>query len=234
MAIESTVQRLSPGAQVILFDLDMSAIGGGVFRFIQGTINDAPVRWKGNVYTAVPIEASGFEWNGQGSLPTPRLSMGTITIVTAAIQSFDDLRGCRVVRWRTFAQYLDGMPEADSSYHFRPEVYYIERKTSLNTRKKMVEWELAAASDLHGRSIPRRVALRNVCPFTYRQWQGASFSYFNATCPYNGSRMFTRTGDATGDPAQDNCGKAFSDCQKRFGFGNPLPYGGYPGVGRVR
>jgi lambda family phage minor tail protein L len=167
-------------------------------------------------------------------LPEPTLSMGTITIVTAAIQSFDDLRGCRVVRWRTFAQYLDGMPEADSSYHFRPEVYYIERKTSLNTRKKTVEWKLAAASDLHGRSIPRRVALRNVCPFTYRQWQGATFTYFNATCPYDGPRMFTRTGDPTGNPALDDCGKAFSDCQKRFGIGNPLPYGGYPGVGRVR
>lgn len=235
MAIESTVQRLSPGAQVILFDLDLSPIGGtGVFRFVQGDINSNPVRWKGNVYTSVPIEAKGFEWNGQGALPTPSLSLGTITIALAAIQAFDDLRGCRVVRWRTFAQYLDGMPEADSSYHFRPEVYYIERKTSLNTRKKTVEWELAAASDLHGKSIPRRVALRNVCPFTYRKFGGGGFSYLNATCPYDGPNMFTREGTPTADPSKDDCGKGFNDCHKRFGRGNPLPFGGFPGVGRVR
>ena len=234
MTIEGVVQRLAPGAQVILFDLDMAPIGGGVFRFSPGPIGDQPVRWKGNVYTSIPIEATGFEWTGQGSLPTPTLSMGTTNIVTAAIQAFDDLRGCRVIRWRTFAQYLDGQVEANSNYHFRPEVYFIERKSELNTRKKTVSWELSAASDLHGKSIPRRIALRNVCPFTYRVWGGGGFNYLNATCPYNGCLYFKRNGDQTGNPAEDDCAKGFSDCVKRFGQGAPLPYGGYPGVGRTR
>lgn len=231
--ITQTVQKLSPGAQIVLFDLDMAPIKGGVFRFTPDINGSESVRWKGNIYSPLPIEAKGFEWNGQGALPSPTLSMALPNIVLGAVQSFRDLIGCRVVRWRTFVQYLDGMSEADGGQHFKPEVYFIERKVELNTRKKTIEWELATANDLQGKSIPRRTALRNVCPFTYRTWQGGGFSYLNATCPYNGGLYFDRNGNPVA-ASQDECGKGFSDCLKRFGQSAPIPYGAFPGVGRVR
>ena len=45
--------------------------------------------------------------------------------------------------------------------------------------------------------------------------------------------MFDADGNPVDDPALDRCGGRLSDCKKRHGENNPLPFGGVPGAGLV-
>ncbi|EHM37547.1 hypothetical protein HMPREF0454_04721, partial [Hafnia alvei ATCC 51873] len=41
-------------------------------------------------------------------------------------------------------------------------------------------------------------------------------------------------GQPVDDPSQDKCGGLLSDCKKRFGENNPVPFGGFPGAALIR
>jgi lambda family phage minor tail protein L len=232
MPLQHDVQSLQPGDLVILFDLDLAKLGGGVLRFVPGNLGDAEVRWRGNAYKPVPVQAQGFERTGRGQLPTPTMTIAATDIVVASMLTFDDLRGCRVVRWRTFKHYLDGQPQADPNVFFPLDIYEVERKSNHDTKSGTIEWELSASMDQQGKMVPGRIMTQDYCPWRYRHWNGTGFDYSNAECTYHGNASFKANGDPTSDPSQDRCGKKFSDCQKRFGATNPLFYGGFPGISR--
>ncbi|NDV20821.1 phage minor tail protein L [Pseudodesulfovibrio sp. JC047] len=232
MTISNDVQKSSPGVLVELFDLDATAIGGEVQHFIKGTKDSQPVTWKGNIYIPLDLESDGFEMNAQGSLPRPTLRVSHVnTAFIGMVEECDDLIGATLTRWRTFSRYLDTAPEADSNAHFAPDIYRVDQLTEQN--KLYVEWELAAAMDHEGRKLPGRQILRDVCTHRYRVWNGSSFDYSKATCPYTASTYFDHAGVSTADPAKDRCGKRLSDCELRFP-GEPLPTRAFPGVGRLR
>lgn len=230
MSIASDAQKLVPGALVSLFDIDMTNLNGGILRYAPGALENKAIRWRGNTYISLPIAADGFEVAGRGQLPTPTLTIAKDTLIAAAVITFDDLRGAKVIRWRTFFQYLDGEPGADPNAHFAPDIFKIDRKTKQN--KAMIQWELSADIDQQGKMIPGRVFTRGHCSWIYRFAVGnGSFSYSQSphACPYTGNRYFETSGNPTSDPSKDHCGKRLSDCQKRFSP-NPLPYGGAPGI----
>ena len=111
--IISDVNGLEPGELIDLFELDMStgtaAASVPIFRWHSGyNENLQEIVWQGNRYSAFPIEADGFEWSGAGSIPKPTLTVANITsLLSSAIDSYDDLVGSKVTRKRTFAKYLD-------------------------------------------------------------------------------------------------------------------------------
>ena len=111
--IISDVNGFEPGELIDLFELDMStgvaASTEPVFRWHAGyNENLQEIVWQGNRYSAFPIEASGFEWSGKGSLPRPTLTVANITsLLSGVLSSYDDLVGSKVTRKRTFAKYLD-------------------------------------------------------------------------------------------------------------------------------
>jgi lambda family phage minor tail protein L len=53
------VQKLEPSAEVVLFELDITSIGGSILRF-HGYTQIGVITWQGNEFTAWPIEATGF------------------------------------------------------------------------------------------------------------------------------------------------------------------------------
>ncbi|MNJ74594.1 Phage minor tail protein L [compost metagenome] len=57
--------------------------------------------------------------------------------------------------------------------------------------------------------------------------------YRGPDCNYTGAKMFDADGNPVDDPALDRCGGRLSDCKKRHGENNPLPFGGVPGAGLV-
>ena len=73
-AITSEIQKLAPSAVIELFVLDLSLFGQGPVRFHAGT-NALLQRvvWQGHAYEAFPIQVEGFEFNGGGQVPRPRL-----------------------------------------------------------------------------------------------------------------------------------------------------------------
>lgn len=235
MTIEEKKQLLTPGRRIELFDWDATSIGGSTYNFVSGYAEDQPLMWRGLAYTPIPIKASGFEVNGQGSLPTPKLQISNILLLPGTIISAQgDPLGAKITRWVTFSDFLDDGPTPSEDEHFIPQVFYIERKSMQN--RIYVEFELASAMDHHGRQLPKRQVVRDTCPLIYRRWDAgvSAFDYSDATCPYAGSTYFKANGDATANPSEDACGKRLGECRKRFGRSTPLPFGSYPAAARIR
>lgn len=227
MSISAAIQELEPGAIIELFELELD---GETLRFHAGT-NELfePVTWAGNQYLPLPIQAEGFEVNGSGQVPRPRLRVANIDgIISQALQDGQDLTGCKVTRRRTLARYLDavnfpgGNPTADPLAELVPDVFYIDRKTAEN--KAIVEFELSTAMDMVGVRLPKRQIIQNSCPWEYR----------SSECGYAGPAVADILDAPTDDMARDQCGKRLSSCRMRWGEANVLPYGGFPAAGLVR
>lgn len=222
-------------AKVELWTLDLTPLDGALLHFSLGQVDDQPVAFAGKTYPPIPIEADGFEWSGQGPMPTPRLRISNINLVMSGlVQEFRDLVGATVTRLRTLERFLDGQPTADPTAHWPLDVYRVERKLGQN--KQAIEWELAAAMDQEGRKVPGRQVTR-LCDQRYRVWDPATaaFDYSRATCPYVGAQSYDRFGNTVISGADDICSKQLEGgCKVRFGEEAILPFRGFPGVARVR
>jgi len=187
--------------------------------------------YNGNSYIPIAFEAEGFEWNGQGSLPQPRIKVSNVNkILLSAVIGVNDLLGATFTRIRTFRKFLDDGVSPDPSAIYPKEIYTITRKAVHN--KIYIEFELGASIDQEGVMIPARLCLRNLCTHRYRVWDAdtGAFDYTNATCPYTELASFTKTNVFTSTSSEDKCGKNLDSCRLRFG-NNPLPTRAFPGIG---
>lgn len=226
--IQAEIQSLSPTALIELFVLDTTALEGGtITRFHSGVNqNRGPIVWQGHEYLPLPFEAEGFDLDGQGDLPRPKIRVANIQgLFSALIADSEDLIGCRLTRKRTFARFLDAVnfpnkknPEADPDQHLDDELWFIDRKTSED--RYLIEWELASAFDLDGVKIPLRQVIQNYCPWRYR----------DANCGWDGA-FYDKDNNPTGNGSKDYCSKTMAACKARFKEGL-LPFGGFPGVVR--
>ena len=216
---------------VELFVLDLALFGQGPVRFHAGTnALQQRVVWQGYAYESFPIEVEGFEFNGNGQVPRPRLRVANVTgAITALVLTYQDLVGAKITRKRTLAKYLDSAnfsgvvnPTADPLAEFADDIYYVDRK-SRETRDD-VEFELAASFDLEGVTLPRRQIVQNICPWRYR----------GSECGYTGASYFNSNDQTVSSSSQDVCGKRLASCQARFGQNAELPFGGFPAAGLIR
>lgn len=227
-------QKLEQTAVIILFELDLTSINEGILRFTAGSVNGAPVQFGGYSYYPAPIEADGFDINGQGQAPEPTLKLSVMNNqLSQMIRTSDDLVGMKVTRIITFRTFLDDGDTPDATATMPPDVYYIDRKNSIDSRE--VEFTLSASFDQRGYKIPGRQVIRDTCTHFYRTWDANAkqWRYASATCPYTGSKMFNNAGGRVYDKAKDVCGKRLKDCESRFGKNNELPFYGFPGAGRL-
>ncbi|SNS83925.1 MULTISPECIES: phage minor tail protein L [unclassified Azospirillum] len=235
-ALRADSQRLTPGRRVHLYELDMGVFGLGVERFCADSEETAPVKFRGYEFPPVAIQASGFEYSGQGSVPTPRLTVSLInTVFNALVNDYDDLIGARLTRLRTFAHFLDGGAQADPHAVLMPDIYYVERKVVSDG--VTIEWELSPSVSYQSRMLPARQVFRDTCTHTYRRWdaQAGSFDNSKASCPYAGNKYFTYDGTPTSNPAEDRPSKQLTTCcKRRFGDDAVLPTRAFPGVARIK
>lgn len=229
-SVASDVQKLAPGSIVEVFTLDATSLGGSIYNFHAGTneLNSAIVL-NGVTYSMWPIEASGFELKSNGTLPTPSMKVANITgMIGSLCNDYDDLVGAKVIRKRIFAKYLDAInftggvnPSADPNARFPDEIWFVERK--VNENNIFIEFSLSSAMDVEGVKLPRRQIIANCCTFKYR----------SSECGYAGTNYFDLT-DAPTTYENDACSKRLAACKLRFGTYAELPFGGFPGAGRVR
>lgn len=233
MSIKTDIQMPYAGDKVELFELDVTALGGSVHRFCSSVKESQSVVWQGNIYSPMPVMASGFDVVGGGKLPTPTLHLSDgFGIFRAMVREYNDLVGAKLTRTVTFRRYLDGEPDADPAAHFPLDIYYVDRKSKQAGVE--LEWQLAALMDQQGKMLPGRIVLKNICDYVYRLWDPleVAFDYSAATCPYTGTRYFDKTGAAC-LRAEDDCGHHLADCVLRY-VRLPLPFHGFPGVANVR
>lgn len=192
-----------------------------IYRFCNWSqVNGSDVAYQGETYTALPLEATGFERNTSGQLERPSIAFANVGLaITALTNTYEDLIGASVSRIRTLTTYLDGQPGADPDAYWGPDTWVIEQKT--NETKLAITFQLAVAFDLEGRSLPARRLLREQCQWTYRS---------NIGCHYSDSNYWDVNDNPVGSLAQDACGKRLTSCQLRFGNTSRLPFGGFPGL----
>lgn len=168
LEVNAELTNLTADALVTLYVLDATEIGGELLFFYPGTDdNHGSVLWQGNLYVALPMEAAGFEYKGEGSPPRPSITFGNVAgMFSGLVLAFDDMIGAKLVRKRTFARYLDGQPTADPTQALPDEVFFFERKATEN--KFAVQFELGTTLDIEDTSLPARVIHSNLCAWIYR------------------------------------------------------------------
>lgn len=191
--------KSSPFAIIELYELHLVQDLHGsneTVRFHSGvnqTLPSGDVIWQGNPYQALPIEVEGFEYNGSGQLPRPKVrvanlfgSISALLLSVNEITNGNDLTGAKFIRIRTLSRFLDSInfaggvnPYGTPSNEEMPrEIYYIDRKAT--ETKDLVEFELAAAFDLAGVRSPKRQCIANICQWEYR----------GPECGYTGANYF--------------------------------------------
>ena len=179
-AVFSNLQSVNPSAIIELFTLQLNtALHGAntIYRFHAGSNLNAngQIVWNGNAYLRFPVQASGFAFQ-KGQLPSPKISISNATGLISAIllsvnetTTGNDLTGATVTRIRTLAKFIDAAnfadgtnATADPTAEFPQEVYSIDRKAT--ETREIVEFELAAPTDLAGVRIPKRQCTRSIFP----------------------------------------------------------------------
>ncbi|MFI3039349.1 phage minor tail protein L [Atlantibacter hermannii] len=248
--INSDYQKLEPGDTVRLFSVDGTAFGvGEVMRFHSHSIPHSEAEilaaggdesklaaksiwWQDQEYKAWPCEIEGTEKSTGGESAQPVLRVANLDgSVTALCLAYDDMLQAKVSIHDTLAQYLDarnfpgGNPTADASQE-KIQVWYIDAKTSETS--EVVEFALSSPMDLQGLMIPTR-QLHSLCTWCirnkYRTGDG---------CDYAGMRYFDKNNNPVDDPSRDECNGTLTACKLRFGEGNELPFGGFPGTSLIR
>ena len=176
----SDLQPINPSAIIELYTLQLSNTLHGdttIYRFHSGSNMNAngKIIWAGNEYLRFPIQATGFAFQ-KGQLPRPKIIISNATGLISAIllsvnetTTGNDLTGATVTRIRTLAKFIDAAnfadgnnPTADNTAEFPQEIYSIDRKSTEN--REIVEFELAAPTDLAGIRIPKRQCTRSIFP----------------------------------------------------------------------
>ena len=187
-AVFNDLQSINPSAIIELFKLQLStAIHGAntTYRFHSGSNLNAnnKIVWKTEEYLRFPIKAEGFAFQ-KGQLPRPKLlvsnagnvgsslaglSISAILLTVNETTPGNDLTGATLTRIRTLAKFIDAAnfangqnADADPNAEFPQEIYFIDRKSS--ETRELVEFELAAPTDLAGVRIPGRQATRSELP----------------------------------------------------------------------
>ena len=109
----SELQKINPSNIVELFQLqlDTTIHGANTIYYFHNGVNEnnnSNLIFNNVEYTKMPIEATGFEFNGK-QLPRPRLRISNIlgTFTTILLTLPQGLEGAKVTRIRTLQRYID-------------------------------------------------------------------------------------------------------------------------------
>lgn len=250
MSLHADYQKLEPGDEIRLFEIDGSVFNMGDILYFHGyniphteaeifaaggdesKLPAKSIWWQGTEYKAWPCELEGIESSTSGSDAQPTLRVGNINgSISALCLYYDDLAQARVTIRETQKQYLDSRNFSEENSTADPtqekrHLYFIDTK-SLET-DELVEFTLSSPMDLQGVLIPTR-QYHSLCTWCirnkYRSGDG---------CDYAGTRYFDKNNKPVDDPSKDVCNGTLSACKLRFGDNNELPFGGFPGTSLIR
>lgn len=236
-AVERELYSLEPSAIIELFQLHLTAEINGVdlvYYYHAGTNElSQDIVFGGITYSAVPIEADGFEVTTKGTLPRPKMRIGNANGAISSLLSVYNPLQAEVRRIRTCKKFLDAVnfeggvnATADPTALFNGgyESWYIDRVSAENP--ELVEFELIGKLDLTNLRIPGRQVVEHC------QWK-----YKSGECGYKPGKMFNLQNQEVFNPAEDQCAKNLTACELRFPKGEGigpkddlLPFGGFPGA----
>ena len=178
----SEIQKINPSSIIELFVLQLdTALHGAntIYRFHAGSNLNAngEIVFAGNSYLRFPIEATGFAYQ-RGQLPRPKVTISNATGLISSIlvsvnqvTAGNDLTGATFTRIRTMARFLDAvnfpgntnpLGTPDPTAEFKRQIFIVDRKSTEN--REVVEFELAASTDMAGVRAPKRQCTRALFP----------------------------------------------------------------------
>lgn len=176
-SVNQEATSLTPSTLVTLITVDSTFLGGSIYRFHDGTTNNnQPLVFNGLVYEAFPFKLEGFEIDGKGSLPRPKITLANVNgFISSMILQYDNFIGAKFIRTRVYARFLDainfpnnknpyGTPDPTAAYP--DEVFFINRKVVENNQA--VQFEIVTALELDNVKLPKRQIFANICFFDYR------------------------------------------------------------------
>lgn len=247
MTLIADIQKLEPGGEIRLFEIDGTDYGADVIRFhglsiphtpdelaaYQFSDEDLPAKsvwWQGHEYLPWPVQIDGIAASSDGTATRPTFSAGNINgRITALCLAFEDLLKFQLTIHETLAQYLDaanfpeGNPDADPTQESL-EIWFIDQKTGEDGLQ--VQWELSSPAEIDNHGLPNRQMT------TYCHW-AMTGGYRGPDCGYTGGAMFDDDDKPTDDPSLDVCKGTLSSCKLRFGETNELSFGGFPAVSLI-
>ncbi|WP_053183680.1 phage minor tail protein L [Pseudomonas thivervalensis] len=247
MALITDIQKLEPGGEVRLFEIDGSEYGADILRFhghsiphtpaellaYEGSVDELPAKsiwWQGNEYAAWPVQIDGIGADSNGTASRPVFMAGNVNgRITALCLAFDDLLKFQLTVRETMAQYLDavnfpdGNPTADPTQEAL-EIWFIDQKTGEDG--EVVQWELSSPGEIDNHGLPGRQMT------TFCHW-AMTGGYRGPNCGYTGSAMFDDDDNPTDDPSKDECKGGLKSCKLRFGENEELSHGGFPAVSLI-
>lgn len=153
-----------------LYILDLTSLDANQpkIRFCNWSqTNGTGVFYAGREYQPLPVECSGFEINSNSAPSEPQMRVSNVGLVwTGLVNRWDDLVGCKLTRRRVLRRYLDDGATPSPTGHWPDEPWFVEQKVSEN--KLTITFALATAFALDAIKLPRRLALRHTCSWTYR------------------------------------------------------------------
>jgi lambda family phage minor tail protein L len=247
-SIFAVVRNFAVGELVTLFQIDLSNLGGSTYYFTNNVFEELrAISFGGQEYTPLPIMMEDIATSADGGPAQPRMMIATSGgPVNALISQYRDLRGARVTRLRTFAEFLDTRPDdaggievnpgADGDAILSTDLFLVDRKVAAN--KTMAEFQLVAPTDQDGVQLPLRVCKKRFCDKQYRINNGdGTFTYTgrNNPCPWGQAPVedggeFFDINDQPTNAINDICSKTLTGCALRFGDVSALPFGGFPGL----
>lgn len=247
MALITDIQKLEPGGEVRLYEIDGSEYGADILRFHGHAIPHTPeelaavdalpdelpaksIYWQGNEYAAWPVSIEGIGADSDGTATRPTFIAGNVNgRVTALCLAFEDMLKFKLTVRETMAQYLDaenfpeGNPTADPTQEAL-EIWFIDQKTGEDGEQ--VQWDLSSPGEIDSYGLPGRQMT------TFCHW-AMTGGYRGPDCSYTSGLMFDDEDVPTDDPSKDICKGCLSSCKLRFGENEELPHGGFPAVSLI-
>ncbi|MHC8342516.1 phage minor tail protein L [Pseudomonas sp. RT6P73] len=229
MNYNADIQKLEPGNQIRLFELDATRLGANLWRF-HGHAQEGDIIWQGQLYSPLQITAKGFDIRGDGRPASPTLQVanelgGVRGALTALCLQFRDLAGAKVRVIETFRHFLDAanFPDGNptASNQSKINLWYIEQKTAESFES--LTFDLSGPTDMEGQMLPAQ-QITKLCRWACRG------GYRGEACAYMGAAMFTKKNEPTDNPALDRCGGWWSSCKLR---GNTRRFGGSMGASLI-
>jgi lambda family phage minor tail protein L len=217
---------------ITLYELDLTRLGGPKYFFSSAGDIDTDIFWGGQIYTPLPMEATGFEYTTRGAIPQPTVTMSNLFGAgNLLLDSYKGLIGADLIRILTLRRFLDDGETPDAAAYITRDVFVVAQKTSHNA--VAIAFKLASRIDQQGTQLPRRQIMRDVCSHIYRYWDPALgyVNYSKATCPYTGGAAFNVSDQPT-TWENDVCSRRRTGCQARFI--DVLPGRFFPGVGLTK
>lgn len=229
--------KLSSSPRVSLYEIDLTARGGGYLRITPMNANKdtTPIKWNGHTFVPWPMKMSGFAQKSHGTQPTATMQLATVRPeIRSMLYQYDNFYGCTVRRIQTYARFLDDGTDPNPNMINPIDELVVDQKTAEDATS--VTLKLRTDFDQQNLKLPRRLILRQ-CIHSYRVWDSVNkkWNYTYAQCPYTGDRYFDAQGNQVSNPEQDDPSfQVETCCKRRFGENANLPFGGFPGVDRTR